>query len=265
MSTIEATLDKVGVPTIDTSFFSPFQTQQLKHTFNSNKSTRILLALEKLSKVSENSSTSSSRNTTTYRTPQLHWTNVQPEARDHMVEYFASKTGSYTNTELESLKKLPVFATQDGSYISLKSNPNSASSGSSKRGERKNQEYYYLKQTDTTLPDLMAGKSRILKRKHGPSQIALYNELGVTELKAVDLFQKFIVPEFDGLSRLDQSKFTDQMCQQWSTLKNNTSLVETLKTLPFIPMNNKQYEMPKTVKEVIYPKQQFLRNHYQFQ
>ena len=240
---IETTLSSVGVPTLDTSFFAPTQTQQLQHSFQANKKTRILSAFDRLSKVRP-TPTPSNR----VRAPALDWSHVQPEARDHLVQYFASKTGTYTQAEIHSLQKLPVFALQNGSYTALTSSTTTTTTtttrggGSSKtNGEAKQQDYYYLKQADTPLPDMIAGNSRILKRKQNSKQTALYNELGVQELKAVDLFQKFIVPEFDGLSRVDQSKFTEQLCTEWSTLKKNASLVDTLKQLQFIPTGNQQH------------------------
>ena len=264
---INSTLSEVGVPTIDTSFFSPSQTAQLKQVFNTNKSSKILLALDRISKVSQTRRSSTGRYATpSTRTPRLEWNNVKPESRDRLVEYFAANTGSYTNAELQSLKKLPVFALQDGSYTSLHPNPTTTTTTTTtttltQGGEAKNQEYYYLKQADTTLPDMIAGNSRILKRKQSSSQTALYNELGVAELSAVNLFQKFIVPEFDGLSRLDQSKFTEQLCNEWPTLKQNASLVETLKQLQFIPVNGHQQHAKPS--ELLDPRNQLLSNLFQ--
>ena len=234
-STIQTTLSAVGVPTIDTSFFSMQHTQELRKKQSQNPSRTILHALDRLGKVSNTRISSASG----VRTPRLDWSRTNPDARNHLVTYFAAKAprDGYTNAELQSLRKLPVFQTLSGDFTSL--NVLTSSSGETKvsGAGQKTPEYYYLKRADTTLPDMLSGTSRILKRKQG-AESKLYNELGVTELREIDLFQKFIVPEFDGLSRLDKSRFTEQLCSQWSTLRKQTSLVDTLKDLEFIPVVN---------------------------
>jgi hypothetical protein len=252
---IETILNQVGVPTIDTSFFSSNSTQQLEQNYTQRKASHLLHSLEKLGNLQP------LRQSNQTRTPHLNWQNTNSEAKNTVLTYFASNQTGYTNVELESLKKLPLFQTINNEFTTLTNNTTTSSTN----GETKNNsgtEFYYLKRTDATIPDMLSSSntSRLLKRKQGPLAEKLYNSLGVTELQEIDLFQKFVIPEFDGLNRNDKSKFTEQLCTNWKTLKANASLITTLKNLEFIPIDLNRYAKPS---DLLDPRNQTLSTLFQ--
>ena len=64
----------------------------------------------------------------------------------------------------------------------------------------------------------------------------LLEQLNVKTLKDADLMQKFIIPQFASLGRMDQNKFMHQMCERWPELRKQQPLVDALKNLAFVPV-----------------------------
>ena len=282
---------------IETAFFTTEERSKLRASFRQRLPSRILASMERLHNSARGpnpnhhnrGAKASAQEELGTRVPCLDWSQTDRHQRNFLVEFIASNSpqGGYTNKELRSLKRMPIFETMSGDFTALE--------------EHEGDGYYMLRQSSDALPESVTRTTRILRRhddesKKGASRtsgiesknrdassrwnpfsrsgsrnvgtkvLSLYEQLDIKVLKDSDLMQKFIVPEFANLGRLDQNRFMHQMCERWSELRKQQPLVDALKKLKFVPVvcgNGDNEEKVACACDLLDPREQLLTEYFE--
>ena len=126
---LRGTLQRVGVPLLETAFFSQAESARLRDSHRERMPSRLLASLEQLHHTGVGAAAAAARargtgaadNADIARVPSLNWPRVSGGERNGLLEYLAvnSPQGGYTSRELRSLKRLPVYETMSGGFTAL--------------------------------------------------------------------------------------------------------------------------------------------------
>ena len=113
---------------------------------------------------------------------------------------------------LAALKKLPIFETRAGTYVSL----------------TKGELFICPAAVSIDAPS----EQLLVSQEH-----VLYRALGVTELDDTAFFERFVLPRYASLSPPQQSQACAQLKRNWNEIKGRAQVVDKLKSTPFINMH----------------------------
>ena len=247
-SGLHATLDAVGAPMLDLSFFPEEQHSALL-TRRDKQPAAILNSLSALQQLDASSAAQRRRT----RPARLRWSELSDAEAEFILLFFADHAQSFggglSSAERDKVKALPVFRTVDGARVSI--------------GD--GQEYFTIagdasKVLDDfpvtqTMGQRFLATDTVGGRHAGGGVVAaggaagaagaaggaikvarLLQDLQVTELSDSGLIHKFLLPEFDGLSGTQQHRLLLSVRERWPQLRTNDAVKETLKGLRFLPV-----------------------------
>ena len=113
---------------------------------------------------------------------------------------------------LAALKRLPIFETRAGTYVTLT------------EGE------HFICPAAVSID---APSEQLLVSQ----EPVLYRALGVTELDDTAFFERFVLPRYASLSPPQQSQACAQLKRHWNVMKERAHVVDKLKSTPFINMH----------------------------
>ena len=244
-SGLHATLDAVGAPMLDLSFF-PLEQHSALLTRRDKQPAAILNSLSALQQLDASSAAQRRRT----RPARLRWSELSDAEAEFILLFFADHAQSFggglSSAERDKVKALPVFRTVDGARVSIGDGQEyfTIAGDASKvlddfpvtqtMGQR-------FLATDTVVGGGAAAAGGAAGAAGaaggGVSKVArLLQDLQVTELSDSGLIHKFLLPEFDGLSGTQQHRLLLSVRERWPQLRTNDAVKETLKGLRFLPV-----------------------------
>ena len=154
------------------------------------------------------------------------------------MTYFAGVSrsfGGYSNSEREKLKRMPIYQTAEGKCVRLQSRRAVRSDGDS--DNNRSQTYYTISPNicSSDFPLSQRAKSKVLELPKSRECRELYQDLSIQSLEEDNLVEKFVVPDFDGLSDTEKEKVVESIKNKWDILKRNAMLVKSIENPKFIP------------------------------
>ncbi|KAJ7566796.1 hypothetical protein O6H91_02G118900 [Diphasiastrum complanatum] len=128
-------------------------------------------------------------------------------------------TSTLTDEETGFLASLPIFKTKQGNHVALN-----------------RESYYFVSPEGFIQPE----EENCLPYLSASSGGSLYRCIGIPELAAHDVMARYALPKFDQLSRHQQECVLLYLLGNWSSLKQQVSVVAALKETRFV--QNGTYE-----------------------
>ena len=127
------------------------------------------------------------------------------------------------------------YQTAEGKCVRLQSRRAVRSDGDS--DNNRSQTYYTISPNicSSDFPLSQRAKSKVLELPKSRECRELYQDLSIQSLEEDNLVEKFVVPDFDGLSDTEKEKVVESIKNKWDILKRNAMLVKSIENLKFIP------------------------------
>ncbi len=156
----------------------------------------------------------------------INFETINPSDRNDILYeiYKYHQNSSLTQSEIEKLKKIPIFTTKDGEAVAI----------SDCKGVFWCVNYAVLE--GIAIPNEKSTQSRgatILINE--PRLIELYTLVGAEELTASAALRRFTIPLLASMSGWDRLEIMRNLSMKWSAYSDDADVVQHLKNLEFIP------------------------------